>query len=174
MIQNIVLDHIAIPITNLDNVVTARAIHDIDNVSDHEPVQCSIKVTIIPDENIESTESESPDKPRILWSDASESDKHKYKLKLDELLSQISLPSTVICCEDVKCASVNCRTETTSYAEAVFSAIESAGVQTLPMKVTKPKTKMKTDIIPGWMELVKPQKETAAFWHSVWVSSGLS
>ena len=73
------------------------------------------------------------------------------------------------------CASDKCRTETTSYAEAVIAVIatiESAGAQTFPVKVMSPKSKKKSKILPGWMEMVKPQKETASFWHAVLVSTG--
>ena len=30
----------------------------------------------------------------------------------------------------------------------------------------------KYKVIPGWNDLVKPFKEDAMFWHSIWISAG--
>ena len=37
-------------------------------------------------------------KPKVMWSDASASDKASYKVVLNELLSNLPVPANAICC----------------------------------------------------------------------------
>ena len=56
-------------------------------------------------------------------------------------------------------------------AKDILGAVEKSAFETLPLMENK-NSQRKNTIIPGWKEEVKPHRDTAVFWHQIWVSCG--
>ena len=58
------------------------------------------------------------------------------------------------------------------YIMEVLEKIEEAAVDNLPETGGKGDARKQNNEIAGWNESVKPFKNDALFWHSVWLSAG--
>ena len=62
--SDLILDHILVPNVEYHDVTLAGVVHDVDNLSDHEPVYTSFKVGNATEESNDSVQDEAPEKKR--------------------------------------------------------------------------------------------------------------
>ena len=102
-----------------------------------------------------------------LWSKATTENITDFNNELGQLLSDITIPNDAVYCRDCKCNSVNHCQQLEQVTEDVMGAISVAVRNNIPH--TKPS---KSKAVPGWTDLVAPEKEAAQFWYAVWKSAG--
>ena len=75
---------------------------------------------------------------------------------------------------DVHCSNDEHIKAIDNYAEKVFESLDLTAKQALPNICGNKKTESSNPKknIPGWTATVKPFKEDAMFWKSIWVSLG--
>ena len=159
------LDHFHFSEKTLDQVIDAGPIHHLDNTSDHEPIYCVLKSS-----RLDSRTSQ-PSKytPRPSWRMATKENKENYKYMLDTELGSVMIPAQLSDCQDPHCKDKEHLMAIDWFVTETLEAVQRAGEQTLPFpKAGRPTKK----VTPGFDERVKPHKETAYFWHSVWKSAG--
>ena len=103
---------------------------------------------------------------RLAWRKASDSDKDLYKVKLDELLGNVCIPSDVIMCKNTMCANVEHRKAIDIFCHSIISCCLDAGSGNIPGR------KLHKREIPDWKEKVKPEREHSMFWHWIWLECG--
>ena len=108
-------------------------------------------------------------RPRPSWQLAGPEEKEQYKCMLDTELGSVMIPSQLSNCQDTHCKDEEHLEALDWFAAETMEAVQRAGEQTLPF----PKAgKSERHVTPGFNEEVRPFKETAYFWHSVWKSAG--
>ena len=141
----------------------------IDNNSDHCPIYCVVYCQLI---TVQKTKENScPKQPS--WKKADIEEKNNFVNILDQKLKELEIPPCARDCNDVHCKDAEHIDNVANYASNVFELLESTAKDTLPItggkrneeENTKPK-------VPGWSLHVKPFKDSAMFWHSIWVSFG--
>ena len=80
-----------------------------------------------------------------------------------------STQSYCVSCRDVHFKNPNHIAEIDEYALNVLGDMDDI-VKQIAEKNDQMRKKYK--VIPGWNDLVKPFKEDAMFWHSIWISAG--
>ena len=143
-------------------------IHDIDNTSDHCPIWCVINAASVP----VTSHPVGPGKAKPSWKKSTIMEQNCYKNKLNLKLDSVQYPQNVHECLDTKCCNNDHLKQCDNYVNEVLNALETAAHESL--HITKGnENKSKNDkfqkVIPGF-DVVRPAKETAAFWHSIWVS----
>ena len=108
-------------------------------------------------------------KPSPSWRLASQEEKEQYKYMLDIELNTIMIPTQLTECSDPHCKDEELMEAIDWFTAETLEAVQRAGERTLPFPRAG-KAGMKGT--PGFNERVKPFKETAYFWHSVWKSAG--
>ena len=153
---------------SLDSSVTeAGVIHSIENSSDHSPIYC-----VIDSQNLKQNEIKlSSSVPKPSWKKASEDEKGFFRETLSSKLSKISIPDTVIECQNVQCNHADHRDTIDDYTEAVLEVINDTVFDCLPVPSDN-NSDSKIRRIPGWNEEVKPFKEMSKFWAAIWESAG--
>ena len=146
-------------------VIDAGVIHNIENSSDHCPIYCVINY-----DNLEESNSEgNPFKQRPSWKRASSEEKSNYVNILSEKLKNLNVSDEILCCKNVKCVNEEHLNLIDSYVDNFFNIIEDTAKEALPTPGSKSSPE-KNNIV-GWNDDVKKHKETAMFWHSIWMSA---
>ena len=83
------------------SVAGVSVLHDIDNMSDHEPIVLKLYI-----ESTTLSHSESNRQPSISWPKAVYTDLINYSLNLSDALSQIQLPIESLICNDLHCSNM--------------------------------------------------------------------
>ena len=110
--------------------------------------------------------------PKPSWKNASLEEKEQYKIILDKRLCHITIPQEVATCTDVKCKNQQHCEMVDSLTIEVLEAVQLAAEESLPYSGGQNRGQGKKDPVPGWKETVKPFRDTAYFWHQVWLSCG--
>lgn len=160
------IDHFFVSANLLDDCVEATAIHLAENTSNHDPIY--LKFTC------ESTASHGDTcdenvvrQPKPAWNKAKSRDIVSYKNDLSELLSHICTPNVALSCRDPHCGNAMHTSELDKYAINIMNTINAAVDRNIPTTSSSEHKKF-----PGWTDHVKPFKNEADFWHSVWLSAG--
>ena len=77
----------------------------------------------------------------------------------------------MINCRNVHCNVESHRIESDTFMLNILGSLESANRESLPSNSINVSNNSKKKII-GWNQDVKPFKEEADFWHSIWLSAG--
>ena len=104
---------------------------------------------------------------------ASQDQKENFKEVLEENLSRLTIPSSVLLCRDLHCTKTNHKQELDIFTLGLLESIQEIAESSLPVPGTSGKSK--EDLkkkCPGWKEAVKPFKDDAYFWHQTWKSWG--
>ena len=74
-----------------------------------------------------------------------------------------------VICNDVTCSDPNHLADLDNFYAFLTDAVDSSVKNNIPMSnhANKPR---RGSVVPGWSEYVKPYREKAQFWHSIWVS----
>ena len=141
-------------------------LHSADNNSDHSPIYC-----VIDDEEIETCA------PKLLlgkekpcWKKADQNQRINYSAELEQRLSQLHIPSSLVECKDVHCRDSSHLEESDQFMTSILHHVETSAMETLP--ILKPPNNKTKKNVPGWAENVRPFRENALFWSQVWKSAG--
>jgi len=157
-----VIDHIFVS-DNLYNFVTeVTCAHDIDNLSDHEPVFANLNLDL----NVFDRPLNSGSK--ILWPKASLRNIQEYQSVVENELNRLSDTfRDLTCCRNPLCTDERHKTDALRYHDQIVdtclladrSIPRSNGVQRLRG-------------IPGWRQHIQPLRDSALFWHNLWKDNG--
>ena len=113
-----VLDHIVVLEHQKQLVKNIKAIHTIENPSDHEPVHAEVD---IPKRDMEEIAEETEDifnisRKKFEWEKADMEKKNRYKDKINELIAVKHKEAKIfaghiLLCQDTHCKSAKCREE---------------------------------------------------------------
>lgn len=162
------IDHFIVNKRLLQHIDCAP-IHLGDNLSRLSPIILKLNVENLPSKS-STNESQSR---KFSWQKARIDHKKMYKTNLDEKLKNISIPRCLDC-TDVNCQISKHSEERDSFILDIITAmIESSHLNILMTGGFKStNSRKKKEIIPGFNDLVRPNRETALFWHSIHVSAG--
>ena len=163
------LDHILTLRRSLDSVVSAGVLHQVENLSDHEPVYAVIGVESPAKKENEEVKNKAP-KP--MWNTATEDQKLEYNDVLFRKLLNMEIPESITACNNVKCNDLHHKEEIDCYVIKLLESISDSGHETLPISVPKGNNNLMKKKTIGWKEFVEPYQDKAKFWHSVWISAG--
>ena len=140
-------------------------------MSDHAPIYCSIDYhSSDKHPNLDSVGP--PSAPKPSWKRATVEQKKAFPTILNEKLSSISISETLQNCSNVKCRVPEHCNETDEFISNILECVESAATEALPVPPPPKTLPSKCKLVPGWKSEVKPFRDTAYFWHQVWVSAG--
>ena len=154
----------------LDNLIEQAGVyHSIENFSDHSPIYCCLKVN-----SLTKTDPKMlPPVPKPKWNMASNDEKLAFRNNLNNKLTLLEIPSSVLECRDLHCKSVDHRIDVDNFMISILNSVEIAAFESIPVPTARtPRSVMKAKTTPGWNEFVRPAQETARFWNAVWSSAG--
>lgn len=151
-----VLDHVIISENLVSSILSYVVLHDGDNLSDHQPVVLSLRMSPCKSQSVDATASYRPSWPR-----ATLEQKAAYRERLGELLGGIQVPYAALYSEQ-NSAEMGRRVE--EYYTAIMGAMVSATRACIPARKRKAKA--------GWVTHVKQYQEDSVFWHRMWMSNG--
>ena len=94
------VDHILWNEATNDAIDDAGVIHMTENSSDHCPVYCVINVSLVSQDKT-PIRKPAPSKPS--WSRATQEQRDDFKNHLEEALSKVKIPESLLDCNDVHC-----------------------------------------------------------------------
>ena len=199
---DVTLDHVVIHKQHEYLVKEVKAIHTLDNNSDHDPIQVKMKCPIvITEEDIDevSLDDNSRLKKRVKFNwktDVKERIK-KYKDEVEKKIRGKLLEEKVVINDAAKCNDTNCKNEKCleeindnlkdicdAMMEGCKESMERVGAKEgdevndkesddkVKDSVKSKRRKKEKKVVKGWNTLVKPVKEEATFWHNLWHDCG--
>ena len=156
------IDHFLVSSALIEKVRCIQVEHSVENLSDHSVL--FLAVAIPANQVAERIASHFKSKP--LWHKAEAADIERYQQMLDLKLSSITEPHAALQCTDIWCTG-HCE-DLEMYHKALIDACISAGQQCIPHSNDRGSHHQ----LPGWNRFIRPLRETACFWHSIWKSCG--
>ena len=146
----------------------AGVLHLPENMSDHCPVFCKVRIqTEVPSMNEPAFKPKRYTPP---WQTLSDEEKEGYVQILEEKLENMNISIPCLSCRDVHCKTEEHIRSLDLFMIDLLETIERSADITL-MKDSSPTYKRKANL-PDWKEDVDPVKDTAHFWNAVWKSAG--
>ena len=163
-----VIDHFIWSEMTNSAIVEADVLHLLENLSDHCPIFCkmSLEINNPVKENFNRTT-----KVKTCWKNATIEEKMNYSNDLEEQLKTIKIPSCIAECHDVHCSHPSHKLACDEFMLELLRCIEKSANAQLPLKKSIIRDKNKT-LIPNWKDEIKPYRDEAYFWHSIWQSAG--
>jgi len=160
-----ILDHFILSGTLFDACVSdASVLHDVDNISDHDPIFLDLSI------NVESVAlSKRAFAPHVSWVKASDKDLDNYRINLSKNLKNIILPTAALLCTDLCCTNPDHHSAICKYTEAITNCCLSAAECSIPHTSNRHAEAAR---VPGWTEHVKPLHDDSLFWHAMWIDCG--
>ena len=149
------------------DIIDAGVIHHVDNESDHCPIFCCFNVP--PISTPVNHSSTKPSKPN--WKNSSPEEKIRFAETLSVKLDHVDIPLSVEC-DDPSCDKPEHRADIDNYVEEVLNAINDSAAESLAWSSSYNPNQSSQNKIPGWNEQVRPFRDRAKFWFSVWLSAG--
>ena len=138
----IILDHIAT--SNGITVVNNKAIHCVENTSDHDPVYSNIKIPIKKDnDNNISEDSDNSNESietgfTINWKNTNASTIQKYKDSINiKLMNLNESASEIIACKDINCSNHKHREAIDTLYDNLIKSMEDVAVESFGKVHTK-------------------------------------
>ena len=147
----------------------AGTIHLPENMSDHSPIYCKL------DMNIDTLKEASANTPSVKfpnWKKATEEQRNLYVNTLDTSLREITLPVHALNCSDPHCKIKSHKQDVDDLMVQVLREIETASNDNQTPGKPKHESGERKSSIPNWKTEIKPLKDDAYFWNSVWISAG--
>ena len=161
-----ILDHFFWSENISNNILLADVLHLPNNLSDHCPIYCSINVNNLHSKcRIPITPKSKPS-----WKKATSDQQENYHHTLDHCLRQLMVSRCIEHCHDVHCHDENHINNSDDFLMEMLRTIQSTADTCLPSSGTKDNRNKQQ--IACWPEEVQPFKDTAMFWHSIWLSAG--
>jgi hypothetical protein len=141
-------------------VECAYAVHDMDNMSDHDPIFVRLFVDIrFAGFNERSYLS------RISWPNSTEFHIHDYRYALSRKSQDITLPVDALVCHDLRFSQV----AHWALHDYLQSIIINAHMTAATMTIIRTCNRPDSGRLPGWSEHVRPLRERSMFWHHMWI-----
>ena len=157
------IDHFIVSENVMNKVTSYNVLHDVDNLSDHSPVQIILNNINVTYENYISDHVFE----RLNWSSASDTNIQHFVSVTDALLCKLSIPWRVLHCRDETCT--DCNMEICYFYNKLVDILLHAGKQCIPVVGHNRSRKR---IVPGWSEHVEKYRQQSVFWHNLWVDNG--
>ena len=160
-----VIDNFLLTDNLYDGLVSVKAIHDIENLSDHSPLRIRLNIPILLTED----KSESSTHSIPIWNDATAESIANYKYMVDSTIGNTEVYDEVISCTVNECTEH--RQVIDAFCERIIHCCVHASQLTIPYSrsyTLKAKHKAKF----GWKELVNEHYERAMLWHHIWKCCG--
>lgn len=167
------IDHFIFNESLNNMILDAGTLHSVNNSSNHIPIYLSLnigKCETHVSESESNLDSESYQVPKPLWHRATEFQRLMFKENLEIRLNSISKPTCLESCNDLHCKNSDHRSIIDDYLCDVLSAINDVSYESLPLSYQSNGSPSRK--LPLWNEFVKPYREKAIFWRSIWLSSG--
>ena len=153
------IDHFIVSKNIFDCIINNFVVHDICNLSCHNLLLLTLSITsfnyIINTRNTCTRDS----KRTVNWKNASHENIAEYKSHLDEKLIPIKLSNDTYNCDDVDCKSIQHCQDIDYLCRSIINYCLESSVLAIPF------VRSWNGDIPGWTEQVKPELDTAKFWH---------
>ena len=162
-----VIDHFCVDKTFFQDCKEAMPLHLIDNTSNHEPI--FLKLNCVHEEAVNVSNKNSTIQPKPCWGKATDDNIQCYVNDLGQGLSSVELPNDCVHCSNLTCIDPAHRDQIDNYAFNVVGAISDAVNNNIPFTSENSK---KSAPFPGWSQYIRPFREDALFWYSVWSSAG--
>lgn len=138
-------------------------IHDINNMSDHEPIKIELCVSVA---RIDVPYIADLGLQKVSWAKATESHIIDYHNELANRLKSIVLPLDTLTCCDRRCNILKHSSDITEYANNIADVCIRTGLSTVPrMRPYHRST-------PGFTQHVEPARKKSMFWHLLWMDCG--
>ena len=160
------IDHFIVSENILDECINATPIHLAENLSNHDPI--FMEMQLIVENNTFPTEEKSINKRKPAWNKAKDENIAAYLNELQARLSVIQIPDIALRCENLFCDDLTHKILVDIYTLEILEVITKSVQNNIPH--TNPSVTKK--IIPGWKDIIKPYKDQARFWYSIWESAG--
>jgi len=148
-----IIDHFILPKCVFDaSVEVVSAVHEVDNLSDHDPLILQIGVCHSVCHPFVTRTASS----RLAWYKASRDDIVKYTQCLQSNLDSIVVPKDALVCHNVHCCNTMHGLPVKSYSRDIMAAYMNAAQGSIPQTSTKDRT-CSNNRVPGWNEYVAPQ-----------------
>lgn len=152
-----------------DSIIDAGVLHLCDNFSDHSPVFCKLKNNGTAKRTTSNCSVNIKSFPN--WKRSTDTQKLSYFNELGNKLKNLKIPTCVTDCYDLHCKNEMHRSATDDLMLDILSSIETSTNNNIHTP-KKNKTDNFNTSIPNWKSEIKPFKENAQFWHSIWLSAG--
>ena len=164
-----ILDHFCWSVGIEDNVADANVLHLPQNLSDHCPIYCMIKVDGLnarPQVPLDAYK-----KPR--WRNSSQEQKDYFRVKLANTVEDSVIPDCCKTCFNVHCNDKSHNIECDNFLMTLLRGMENVANECLTScGGNNDKNVRRETTIAQWHEEIQPFKDKAIFWHAVWVSAG--
>lgn len=158
------LDHFLLSSVLFECMVTSiDVIHDVSNLSDHEPL--ILILNLATEHNVLPNDTRTQ-QPRVSWAKSNAAHRDRYRIELSNRLKVIHLPVTALLCQNLHCRDANHLHLLTTYAHDLAYACSTSGFESIPM------IGQTHNRIPGWTEYIEPFKQKSVFWHTLWIDCG--
>ena len=102
---------------------------------------------------------------KVAWHNVNDETIDRYKRRIDEMIPNMIMSSDTLLCNNVLCECGNHRSDIDDVFKQLIDVVLRAGRETLPQCNHKDRG------IPYWNDEVESVRETAMFWHWLWVDS---
>ena len=187
-----VIDHIVVYKYQWDMFSETKALHPLENSSDHDPIVTRVLAPGWTKQIEENDDSEKAEPIlKFEWEKANESKRDEFNKHLEKNLkdSQISgkiLAGKTLSCRNTKCKDTECIAEIDGLFNTICNDMIDSCTNTIGMKKSNnaknkrkasgknTKTNYNKDLksVVDWNELVKPFQKTVQFWFEIWRSCG--
>ena len=137
-------------------------------MSDHSPVFFIIKV----DGLLARTQFPLVTHAKLSWKKASQEQRDKYRMSLENNLKIIVIPECCERCFYVHCQNVNHNEACDEFLISLLKCVENAAKECIPYSGGNPHHIKKKPLFAMRNDEVQPFKDNALFWHAVWQSAG--
>ena len=150
-----VLDHFLLSRTLFHNAVDNLCVlHDIDNMSDHDPVALRLNLQVNFVQCADRVHT-----PHISWVKATSRDIESYRCCLQQHLNNIVILCDALLCRNMLCCDAIHVQAINTYANSITQACLLAAEHTMPHTSSRQQGRR----VPGWSERVQPLRDRSLF-----------
>ena len=150
-----------------DAIVTSYVVWHGINLSPHHPVLLSVNVKSALSGDMDTCDGpnhgEKDPCRKLAWHRAKEVHINNYHANIDTIVNNIVIPRDLLECNNLICTNEEHKHLIDSLGDSIVQCCISAGDRAIP-KIRPKKA------IPKWGDRAQPAKDTALFWHSIWLS----
>lgn len=141
--------------------------HDIDNLSDHEPLFGVFDFDVVRGQPNCIARNFCK---KFNWSSATEQQIIDYQNLLTDKLSSVNFPIGTLACSDIQCNNINHVNTLNQYCQDIYKSCIAAASAVIPSSSLSDNYRNKR--VVGWNEYVKPYRDKSLFWHHLWCDAG--
>lgn len=163
------IDHFMWNQTLNNSILDSGVIHNVDNLSNHSPIYLILHKTtsmITSPHNVNSIRKRKP-----IWKKANSDEKNSFLCELDDKLSNLQIPTNLTSCYDLNCNCLNHRQMIDDFTFDVLYTLDNVAEKCLVKPIPTHNNVSNRPNIPGWSDMVKPFRDDAIFWNSIWKSA---